>query len=282
MKYTLSKKISLIFTITIIFYFPLFLNAQNQCVNLFTKEDALDSGVKVLIDQGSDFVMTDFVGQALPLRSTGCGPVCAINVVEAVRLQLGLAPRPSNELSDIIYQQTKSQMIPSGFGTHFVKTSTGLNVGSLAKLLDRLLKTSEASVDYNIKSFYVEVGRSDLASEGNIQFVKSFGAETFFVGSSASKILLVSVNDKSRLSTGNSFLTAHFYNVLSYKDGIVTLHDPNIKGSQIQFRAISDTDASIGITSYRLEPITPNYTIDPRFPKDLLYILSGYVSLDIH
>lgn len=280
-KYKLYKKHSLITFILVNLLFCVFANAENQCASFFTIKTSSTSGVQELIDNGSDFIMMDFIGQAMPLRSTGCGPVCAINAVEAARWQLGLQGKSSAELSETLYQLTKSQLTSTGFGYHATQTFKGLNVGSLAKLIEKLLKAEPSLVDSDIKSFYVDLGRNDLAHEGNIQFVKTFDATAFSVSASTSKIVLVSVNDKNRLSSGNSFLTAHFYNVLSYKDGVVTLHDPNIKGSQIQFKAIRDTDPSIGITTFKLEPLTPNYTIDPRFPRDLLYVVSGYVSLDV-
>lgn len=254
---------------------------QNRCASIFAKNSSSISNVQSLVDHRLDFVMTDFTGLALPLRSNGCGAVCAVNVSEAVRIQAGFPPKSKSELSETVYQLTRSQLISTTFGYHASKSIQGLNVGSLAKLLDQLLKT-ESPVDYELDSFYVLLGRNDLAHEGNIHFVNTIDSAAFSVNVSTFKIILVSVNDKNRLSDGNSFLTSHFYTVLSHKDGIVTLHDPNLKGSQIQFKAIQDTDTATGITTFILEPMTPSYTIDPSFPRDLLYVVSGYVSLNTH
>lgn len=256
-------------------------NAQSKCDRLLSENNPPVSSVQYLVENNLDFAMTSFSGKLSPLRSYGCAVVSALNVWQGFRVESGLSPLSTEDLNEVVFPLIEDQMIPKGFGTHAASATKGLNIGSLAKLMESIMSRSNPQIRSESRAFYVEVGRNTLAHEGNIEFLKNIGGQAFTVNDSLSKIVLVSVNDIRWLGTSNSYLTAHYYTVLSYDGDIVTLHDPNIKGSQIQFKAVSDTDTATGVTTFVLKPMTPGYTIDESFPKDLLYVVSGYISVEL-
>ena len=71
---------------------------------------------------------------------------------------------------------------------------------------------------------------------------------------------------------------AHFYGVVKYENGVLFLHDPNIKNRVFKFRLVPYKSGPF--ESYQMIPLDSDYTIDRNFPPQLHYMINGLVTVE--
>lgn len=140
------------------------------------------------------------------------------------------------------------------------------------------MEKNEIEAPYTVSAFHKAPHQAYFAGERDIHFMKSLPeAAPFVVNEKESKILLVQVSDNNK-HPSQSFLTAHFYTVVSFSDGIVTLHDPLVRGKLFRFELVPYTSGD-GFQTMELKPLDPNYKLDRAFPDNVHYMVNGYVSV---
>ncbi len=257
----------------------IFSNAKAQVcgTDLFEKSDRDQSLIAELIDSKNDFVVQEFRSESYQTR--GCGVACAINVVQSVNLRLGLQPLDKQEIFKLTSASSDKYFYTTSFGYHGASSLVGLNVGTLAEILNTTLGSKFVDVSFDVRAFQKSPHEPYLRDQKNIEFVPSLQKmDPFAVSQDLSKIILVEVSR----NTGGIFhpVTAHFYTVVSYKNGLLTLHDPLVNGRVFEFQ-VREYFAD-GYPTYQLVPIDKQNYFFGHPVSNLRLMINGYVSIQIN
>lgn len=225
---------------------------------------------------GQDFVTSNF--STWSYRANGCGAVCALNLVQGLRLQDGSNPLSLEDQAHSVYRYFRPDFTPGVFGYHGDPGEMkGLSTGQLALLIKHLLVDLEIKPGLQVTALQ-RFDHESLLPNQDIEFKKQFTLDDIVkVDDKTSKILLVSVSDLNK-PPSHSYLTAHFYGVVKYENGVLFLHDPNIKNRVFKFRLVPYKSGPF--ESYQMIPLDSDYTIDRNFPPQLHYMINGLVTVE--
>jgi hypothetical protein len=242
---------------------------------LGTPDMSLISALEHTLANGQDFVTAGF--STWSYRANGCGAVCALNLVQGLRLQAEIKPQSPNDQANSVFKFIDPDFKPGVFGSHGQpKEMTGLSTGRLGHLIQHLLDEAELSQSYQVEAFQRFDHEALLAGE-DIQFKNYFTLnDVSHTDTKTSKIILVSVSDLDKPST-HSYLTAHFYSVVKFENDILYLHDPNIKNRVFRFELIPYKSGPFD--SFQMIPLDSDYKIVQSFPPNLHYMINGIVSV---
>lgn len=232
-----------------------------------------------IVNQKADF-FSGYLSDLNSYSQNGCGVVCATNVIQTLRIQEDLPMQPPETQRKKILSAVNPNYNPNVFGAHGSGgTLTPLNVGSLRRFIEKLIATNDLEKTYQVRAYQKVQHEPYLKHEGNITFIESLPENvSFTVTNKEAKIILVEISNND-LPPSESYLATHFYTVASFKDGIVTLHDPNHGNKLFRFQLTPYNSGDF--KTMELKPLDSNYVFDRTFPQNLHFMINGYVSVKL-